>query len=1080
MGLPSGRVEGIRLDAAPSDMPAVQEGQALAAGVPLERDILGGETHEYKLPVPSGTLLFLEVQPAGKYVEMRLLGPDGESLARAEGRDGAGTTRLLALITDHSGEYRVTVTAQKQQTLPSRYRLTLRVLRAAKADDPVLVKAAGLLAEARRLRSTGTDEASRLAVKKAEQSLPLWKAVGDEHCEVETLAEIGGSYGQLGQREEALRWHQKALERARTSHYPAGEAWALGNLAYNSFQAGRNEEAKDLYLESVAAWRPIGRISELAFVLQGLGKLYLKMGDYDAALASFQEAYSLVVQARDPVEQANALSGIGTIHYYRGQLSEASKITEQSLELSRAMGDADGEAVSENNLASIHHARGQLQKAALLYTRLLERVPAKDRGVIFYNVGALYLELGDPEKALENYENAQETYRKAGISDGEVKALTGIGWTRQRMGDPQAALAACDQARKLLPKESWDISHYRGLALLDLGQLQQALESIERAVKFAQTSSDVAREAWSLLALGSVYRALKKPDLAIEQLNRAIEMGRSIEAQNIVAPGLLERAALLRGQGRLDQALSDIEAAVKTIESVRRNIAGQQIRTAFFASRQSYYELYIDLLMELAERHPEKSYRAEALAASERSHARGLLDLLAEGRIDLSQGLDPDLKERDDRLTDELARIQTELRTKKPSPGRITELRSRLDELDRLREQLDWEIRARNPRYAQVLYSDPLTLREIQEGLDEKAALVEYFLGERRSLLFVVTKEGLSSYELPPASTIAEQVLRLRKALERESPLTRATFLDSAFRLYKDLLAPAEEVLARKPELIIVPDRDLYYVPFEALLTEPGGDRLYRDLPYLLHRHSIAYVPSASVLAGLRAPEPKGSPRERLVAFAPFATPARESGVSRDGSGEAGFWSSAPLPASGREVAGITALYAGAARQFLNGEATEENVKQNPVVAAAGRLHFATHASPDERHPELSALILARPDGRPGDGLLQVHEIFNLKLSADLVVLSACQTALGKRMTGEGLIGLTRAFFYAGVPSLVVSLWNVTDGPTPELMVEFYRDLDQSGNKATALRSAKRAMIERKSYSHPSYWAPFILLGRPG
>jgi CHAT domain-containing protein len=148
-------------------------------------------------------------------------------------------------------------------------------------------------------------------------------------------------------------------------------------------------------------------------------------------------------------------------------------------------------------------------------------------------------------------------------------------------------------------------------------------------------------------------------------------------------------------------------------------------------------------------------------------------------------------------------------------------------------------------------------------------------------------------------------------------------------------------------------------------------------------------------------------------------------------------------------------------------------------VAAARRLHFATHASLDERHPEYSALVLAVQNDGIDDGLLQMHEIFNLKLSADLAVLSACETGLGKEVTGEGLIGLTRAFFYAGVPSLVVSLWNVVDGPTPEFMLDFYKELDRRGNKAQALRSAKLAMIARGGYAHPAYWAPFILLGEP-
>jgi CHAT domain-containing protein len=279
-------------------------------------------------------------------------------------------------------------------------------------------------------------------------------------------------------------------------------------------------------------------------------------------------------------------------------------------------------------------------------------------------------------------------------------------------------------------------------------------------------------------------------------------------------------------------------------------------------------------------------------------------------------------------------------------------------------------------------------------------------------------------------------------------------------------------------DLIIVPDGVLYYVPFEALLTEPAKGRSYRDLPYLLRRYSIAYVPSASVLAGLREPrqEPAQASRRQVAAFAPFILPevakaSREA--TRDGS-QPGFGT---LPASRREVSEITGLYSGAALSFVGNAATEAAFKHDPGVASARRLHLATHAQINEAQPELSALIFKPGDGE--DGYLDVREIFSLKLSADLAVLSACETGLGKEVTGEGLIGLTRAFFYAGVPSLVVSLWNVVDGPTPDLMRDFYKGMDQFNDKSRALQSAKLAMVAQGTYAYPTYWASFILLGEP-
>jgi CHAT domain-containing protein len=454
-----------------------------------------------------------------------------------------------------------------------------------------------------------------------------------------------------------------------------------------------------------------------------------------------------------------------------------------------------------------------------------------------------------------------------------------------------------------------------------------------------------------------------------------------------------------------------------------------------------------------------------------------LLDLLAEGRIDVSQGLPADLRRREDELSDEAARLQEELRSQNLMSERSEELRARLSNLDDLRQQLDWDIRKSNPRYAQVRYPIPLKLGEIQQRhLGESAALLEYELGPERSFLFVVTRESMTSYVLPAGPEIADRVRQMRAALEKEDRFKRRKLLETAHQLYKDLIAPARNVLDGKSDLLIAPDGALYYLPFETLLTEEAGERTYKDLPYLLRRHSIAYIPSASVLAGLREPrtEPAPDGESFLVAFAPFATEGGQTGEANTTR-----LSFAPLPASGKEVSNLLALYPEGALTFVAGEAGEAKLKGSKAVLAAQRLHFATHAELDESHPELSALVLSRDGDGKEDGLLRVYEIFNLKLSADLAVLSACKTALGKEVTGEGLIGLTRAFFYAGVPSLVVSLWNVTDGPTPDLMLDFYKNLDQLQDKAKALRKAKLALIERNLYAHPAYWAPFILFGEP-
>ena len=1043
--------------------------RALRPGTSFTEELLDGQTREYRVPLEAGTFLFVEIRQVGVDVGTVLVSPGGEPLARAAGAEGLGNVEMLALIAKAGGDHRLVV-MPKGPVVAGHFDLKVHDLRPAEEGDETRVEAAGALAEARHLRAQEGPEAKSLALAKARQAFSLWEKVGDGWGEVEALTEIALIHSSEGKTQEALAWHEKALARARASGYPEGEASALANMAYCHRQLKSYGESIGLYDQALEKWREIGSVSEQGFIFQGLGRVYYRNGDYDKALSAFQESLRLDREARDLAQQADALTGIGAVHFTRGDLSDALKAFEEARELSQSVGDTSGELLSEGNIAGIYTRRGQLQKAVETYTRLIGRVKPQGEGVLFNNLGAAYLDLGDPERALENYERSRAAYHAFQDTDGEAAALIAIGRARQVLGDPEAALKEYEAAQGLIREESWDLPHFVGLARLALGEAEKARLSLERALEIAEESHSRSREAQTLLALGSARRALGQTGASVESFTRVIALGTEIQYPSVLAPALLERATVLRDEGQLAGAKIDVEKAVEIIESTRRNIAGQQIRTGYFSSRRNYYDFYIDLLMRLGQ-------PAAALAVSERAHARGLLDLLAEGRIDVSQGLSPELKREEDRLSDELSKTQALLRESKPGTDRAQELRWQVEGLYERLEEWDWKVRERNPRYSQV-DPKPLTLEEIQgQDLGETTALLEYALGKEQSFLFVVTREGLSSYVLPSAARIADRVRTLRGALEHESLLSRGVYHEVAHQLYQDLVAPAAPVLKGKSDLVIVPDGALYYVPFEALLSEDAAGRSYASLPYLLRQYAISYVPSASVLAGLRAPrsEPAAAGRKRLVAFAPFATEAGTGArpVERSTAGR----SLLPLPASSREVSEIAALYAGSSLKFFAGEARESRVTRNPAVAAAERLHFATHAQSDERHPELSGLVLAPGEGRSDDGLLQVHEIFNLKLSADLVVLSACQTALGKEVTGEGLVGLTRAFFYAGVPSVVVSLWNVVDGPTPDLMLSFYEDLDRLGSIARALRQAKLAMISKGDYSHPAYWAPFVLSG---
>ncbi len=1047
----------------------------------MEREISPGIAQEQPLSLAADTYLVLEIVPVGLDVEAALLGADGRAVATAEGASGAGSPKVLGLVVSASGAYRLRVAALGARPPSGRYEVAVRSFRPTEKGDDLRLQAAKRLAEGRRLRSQPGEEDRKLELLKLTAALALWQSIPDGAGEAEALAEIGGFYADQENYQEALRWHLRSLERAQASGDREGEATARRNAGSCYRGLANLTAALESYRQSIRTWKEIGLPRQEASTLQGLGRVYLEGQNLQSALEAFNQALALEQAEGDIAEQAHTLSGIGIVYLDQGNISEAWKAWEKALEFSRAVGDADSEGVLENNLGGAYYRYGQLQKAIEVFTALVERGSPGNDGVVFCNLGAIYLELGDLDKALDSYQRGLAAYRKTNAPQ-QADALVGIGSTLQRMGDPQAALKSYDEARKLQPQGFWLIDYWEAFAKSALGRQDEALRTLERALSVVRAGGQRSSEDQVLLAMGVVYRALGKLDLAADCLQRAIALGEEIEYPNVVTSALLQEAMIHRERGQLDRAQADLEKALGNIESTRTNIAGQNIRTGYLSSKRGYYELYVDLLMQRSALDPEGGYRSLAFWASERARARGLLDLLAEGRIDVGEGLSDELRDKEGRLATELAQVQTELGSKAPSPARTKELKAQLGRLHERQEHLDWEIRNQNRRYSQVRYPQPLKPEKIQQDLDGGTALLEYVLAKRGGTLFVLTREGLTSYPLPGSEEMAQQVRRLRSALEKESLLTKAAYADSAFQLYQMLVAPAAPAIAGKTSLLIVPDRDLYYIPFEALLTAPADSRPYADLPYLLRAYSIAYTPSASVLAELRQPRPPLSPDARnLVAFAPFSEGAEGAGAGEPaGSRKPETDRDFPLlPGSRREVAGIAGLYPGSSLQFFGSAATEETVKHDPAVAAARRLHFATHAQLDERYPEYSALILARSTESGEDRYLRVQEIFNLKLAADLVVLSACQTALGKELTGEGLIGLTRAFFYAGVPSLVVSLWNVTDAPTPDLMLSFYQELDRLQDKSQALRNAKLAMISRQTYAHPSYWAPFILIGEP-
>jgi CHAT domain-containing protein len=611
-----------------------------------------------------------------------------------------------------------------------------------------------------------------------------------------------------------------------------------------------------------------------------------------------------------------------------------------------------------------------------------------------------------------------------------------------------------------------------------------------------------------------VYDSLGEKQKALEFFNQALFLIRAVGNRGGEAKIIGNFAYLKRSQGNLTEALTDIEAAIAIIEDLRTKIDSEKLRQSYFAQNQNAYEFYIDLLMELHRQTPNKGYDLKAFNASERARARTLLELLTEAKANIRQGITPQLREKESNLQqriDATATRQMELFSREHTEQQATAIKQELDNLLQQLDELRAEIRKTSPRYASLTQPKPLTAQEVQQQLlDRDTLLLQYSLGKDRSFLWAVTPDSLTAYELPPRAEIekvAEPFYQLMQnpAYRGESrnlivspdiPKVNA----SVAKLSQMLLGQVADKLAGK-RLLIVPDGVLNYIPFSALpapISGSAGAPASNDLTPLLVDHEIINLPSASTLAILRQDSPR-QPAPKTVAL--IADPVFEPSDSRvtgnpsspqqetrlftfiinRSADSVGIKHPIPrLTGTRKEAEAILSLAPKPqTMQAFDFDASLTTLT-NTDLTQYRAVHFATHGFVNSSAPELSGVLLSLVDkqGNLVDGFLRLHDIFNLSLNAQVVVLSACQTGLGGSVRGEGLVGLTRGFMYAGTPRLVVSLWSVDDDATAALMSSFYtKMLSQGMLPAQALRQAQLEMWEQDKWKSPYFWAAFTLQG---
>ncbi|QIR38302.1 CHAT domain-containing protein [Tolypothrix sp. PCC 7910] len=942
-------------------------------------------------------------------------------------------------------------------------------------------------------------------------ALPLYRAVGDRSGEARTLNNIGTVYDALGEKQQALAYYNKALPLYRAVGDRSGEATTLNNIGLVYSALGEKQQALAYYNKALPLIQAVGDRSGEATTLNNIGLVYSALGEKQQALAYYNKALPLIQAVGDRSGEARTLNNIGAVY---GDLREKQKALEyynNALPLWRAVGDRSGEATTLNNIGLVYSALGEKQQALAYYNKALPLIQAvgdrSGEATTLNNIGAVYDALGEKQQALAYYNKALPLYQAVGDRSGEATTLNNIGAVYDALGEKQQALAYYNKAlplRQAVGDRSGEATTLNNIgAVYDaLGEKQQALAYYNKALPLIQAVGDRSGEATTLNNIGLVYSDLGEKQKALEFYNNALPLIQAVGDKGNEASLLSNIAYLERSRGNLQAARTNVEAAIKIIEQLRTKIDSKELRTSYFATKQDVYKFYIDLLMELHKKSPSQGYAALALHYSERSRARSLIELLNEANAKIIKGANPELVAQERNLRQQIDAKDTLRRNLETSDNKndlvtkaaIQGLSQQINNLLSQYQEIQAKIRASNPEYAKLTNPDPekdiLKLPQIQQQLDQDTLLLQYSLGEEHSYLWAVTPTSMQVYTLPPRQEIEKLTQRLSQDLK--SPIANDATIASSKKLSQIILTPVADKLPGK-RLVIVADGALQTLPFAAL-----PDLSATKYQPLMVNHEIVNLPSASTIAFQRQQlaNRKPAPKALAILADPVYSATDERVTGKPEKTQIG--SNLELERSALERAARSLKRNGwdrlkntatEAKEILklipassSLEALNFDANYNKATSSALNqfriLHFATHGFVNQEQPQLSGIVLSLVDkkGNPISGYLRLADLFNQDYPAELIVLSACETGLGKNINGEGLVGLTRGLMYAGAARVAVSLWQVSDEGTSILMQEFYKQmLQQNKTPAAAMRAAQIKLWQ--DGRSPYEWAGFTVQG---
>ncbi len=940
------------------------------------------------------------------------------------------------------------------------------------------------------------------AIESAMMALKMAESKGDSLAVSSHSWNIGAAYVNLASFPEALQNYQRALRIRRAVNDLSGVCELLVQISNAYKDMGEIATAIDTLQIARQIAHDISSTRQERLVLGSLGYAYSGLSDYTQAHRYFQRALFLADSLKEVLAKGTYLGNIGLIYKKWGNFTKALDYLNQALAQDKKIGNSRGVVRHYTNQANIFEIRGDFVKALNLHKKTLaisDSIGTRNyTSVVLGNIGVIYNNIGDLDQALFHFEKALKLAQEISAKEFIPPNLAQIGTVYDKLGKDTEALEKFNESLKAAEAIGNDEQQVTALTSIGViwGQRKEhakALQYYNQALALTKKIGNKNQEGRLYLNIGKTYLEKEEFSVALPYFQRALAIGKKMDAFDLMYESLGGIGAVAEKQKRDDEAIKYYDEAIDKIESVRERLKIESYKTQFLEDKLEVYESVITLLIRLGKF--EKAY--EYL---QRFRSRSFLEILSPQRLDFAEGISPKrfarfrfweqkLREIYDRLGVEYGKGEG-----KRNDKMIAALNDSLQRVRQEHEKICDEVRLHHPRAAELNgITQALNLQGIQQKvLQPGQTLVEYFVGPELVAVYVIQANTFHCEVLKVKREELENwVDKLREPFRQVKERIIKNLADVSYdlqlgqRLYERLFQPIEKYLTPSASLLIVPDGVLHYLPFEALVTgveaKPRDRNIlfsrYANAHYLIEKYAIAYAPSASILASpKRICENENNSERRW-----FGIGSPDFGRFKDSSSvELVLKASKGLlfaPLSDRDVREVEKIMQPAS-VFIGKDATEDRFKQ--AAGAATGIYLSTHAIVDENQPMYSLIAFAQDEDHHEDGFLHAYEVFNLCLNCDLVTLSACETGLGKLSRGEGLIGLTRGFIYAGAPSVLVSLWSVEES-TAAIMKIFYQNLNEGMSKAEALRQAKLKLIRTResgiSFAHPFLWAPFVLVG---